>query len=220
MDALPDTRFNAIVGRASAAGDWPFRPEPCRSGPVRRRRRRRGPARPRPACRLLFGGGDGLADISFDSLHMVAGVATQSDGKVIVVGTAITAGMGNRGMDMFVLRLKADGTLDTSFGTNGEAIIDLNMMDNARRVVILQPDGKILIAGITYPDGDQNNGYSLAMARLTAAGLPDSLFGTAGHVIGEGPVAWSTGGLAIQADGKIISAARPRRSSGRAIQRR
>jgi uncharacterized delta-60 repeat protein len=74
--------------------------------------------------------------------------------------------------------------------------------DDGAQSVVLQPDGKIVVAGYSTPaDGDPN----FAVARYNADGSLDTTFGGTGKVttdLGEGPdIAWAS---AIQADGKIL----------------
>jgi hypothetical protein len=50
---------------------------------------------------------------------------------------------------MIVARFNTDGTRDTSFGTNGVASINVVAAgtDEAARGVVIQSDGKVVIAG-------------------------------------------------------------------------
>lgn len=87
--------------------------------------------------------------------------AVLSDGKTIVAGE-IDNGTNPRG---FVLRLLANGTLDTSFGDQGKAI---HPFINGINVVKIQADGKILV-GSSY-----NN--DIAIARYLTNGTLDTGF--------------------------------------------
>ncbi len=155
-----------------------------------------------------FGGGDGLATFGFDMLHIPSAVAVLPDGKVLVAGAATP--FEGAPWDVFVVRLNADGNRDTSFGTGGEIGLDFGGGDSIRRMVV-QTDGKILLAGSTSPPPGAN--YDpftippdrLVLERLTAGGALDATFGTAGRVLGVvEPGPWMTGGLAVQPDGKVL----------------
>ncbi len=126
-----------------------------------------------------FGGGDGLATFSFPTAHSVAAVAVLPDGKILVAGS-VGSEAGSVGpadatpaSDMYVIRLNADGSRDTAFGASGEAQVDFGATDTLRRMVV-QTDGKILLAGATatntsttiYPSATAR----MALARLTATG--------------------------------------------------
>ena len=80
--------------------------------------------------------------------------------------------------DMLVLRFNANGSLDTSFGQNGETAIQLPQgMAIAGGVAIL-PGGQIVVAG-TNPNGYV--GPEFVVARLTSAGALDTTFGPNGQ---------------------------------------
>jgi uncharacterized delta-60 repeat protein len=70
------------------------------------------------------------------------GVALQADGKIIVAGPALTSA----DVDFAVVRYQADGSLDTSFGTNGKVFTNLSWHDYVTGVAI-QPNGRIVVAG-------------------------------------------------------------------------
>ena len=54
----------------------------------------------------------------------------------------------NGSLDFGVARLNADGSLDTSsFGTNGRVTIDFGNSNDAASGVVVQADGRIVVAG-------------------------------------------------------------------------
>jgi uncharacterized delta-60 repeat protein len=83
-----------------------------------------------------------------------------------------------------------DGTLDPTFGTNGITVTDLGSTSDTGLNIVLQPDGKIIMAG---------SGSSPIIARYNLDGTLDSTFGIGGELIAviRGPVA-------LQTDGKLI----------------
>jgi uncharacterized delta-60 repeat protein len=124
----------------------------------------------------------------------------QADGNIIVAGYA------NNGTDddIALLRYKNNGDLDMDFGTDGKVTTDIanNSVDSGNSVM-LQPDGKIVIAGETI---DSIN-YNFAVLRYNTDGNLDSSFGTGGMVctdVGNGNDYGHS--LAIQSDGKIVVA--------------
>jgi uncharacterized delta-60 repeat protein len=78
-----------------------------------------------------------------------------------------------------LLRLNADGTLDTSFGTAGWISLDFSGGADVANAVALQADGKIILAG-TADQGAASTQTDFALARFNSDGTPDSSFGTAG----------------------------------------
>ncbi len=100
----------------------------------------------------------------------------------------------------------AAGDVDTSFGSNGLAIVDVRpgYTDQVRDIVV-QPDGKVLLAGESAEPGNPINSEP-ALVRLNADGTPDAGFGTAGVVVGDfGAAIDDTAyAVALQKDGKIL----------------
>ncbi len=112
---------------------------------------------------------------------VMSGMVVQPDGKVVVVGTV--DGDAATNTDFGIVRLTAAGSLDTSFGTGGRAVVSFNLggeglrFDTAARVS-LQPDGKLLVAGsVDHPDGRR-----IGVVRLTANGQRDTSFDVDGRV--------------------------------------
>jgi uncharacterized delta-60 repeat protein len=153
---------------------------------------------------------DGTLDTSFDGdgklMVPVGGggdngysVTVQPDGKILVAGYSFN-GTNN---DFSLIRLNADGTLDTSFDGDGKLIVPVGSSDDVGYSVTLQPDGKILVAG--YSSNGTNPDFSLI--RLNADGSFDTTFDIDGKLIV--PVGSSTDSgqsMVIQPDGKILVA--------------
>ena len=100
-----------------------------------------------------------------------------------------------------VTRYNVDGTLDPDFGTGGTVTTCVGMASDARAVVI-QGDGKIVVAGDAVAIG-----YQFAVVRYNSDGSLDTGFGTSGKVLtdlaGSSDCAY---GVTIQSDGKIVAA--------------
>jgi len=106
-----------------------------------------------------------------------------------------------------IVRYTADGTLDTTFGSNGLATPFAGMGGQARAMAI-QPDGRIVVGGFAAG--------SFALARLMADGSFDASFGSGGQVLsdispGASELAY---GMALQADGRIVLAGQADGGSG------
>lgn len=93
-----------------------------------------------------------------------------------------------------VIKLHADGTLDSSF--NAAAA------DNGISTMALQPNGKLLIGGIFQQVGGQPRH---ALARLNADGTLDASFGDMQFSFDAGNPNGYVYGLAAQADGRIVA---------------
>ena len=77
---------------------------------------------------------------------------------------------------MVVTRLNANGSVDTSFASAGEAFVNFGGNDVANAMA-LQPDGKIVLVGSTDAVGSGD----FAVARLNADGTPDTSFSGGRH---------------------------------------
>jgi uncharacterized delta-60 repeat protein len=121
-------------------------------------------------------------------------VAIQSDGKIVVAGT--TRATANSTSDDFaVVRFNADGSLDTSFGTDGIVTTDFAGFGDSGADLVIQTDGKIVVGGTSNSD--------FALARYNTNGTLDTGFGTNGKVVTDGN-GGSGVAVALQADGKIV----------------
>jgi uncharacterized delta-60 repeat protein len=141
---------------------------------------------------------DGVAVVAFGGLDQAYAVARQPDGKIVVAGFTIRLDS-----NVAVARLHPNGALDTSFhpgGPDGDGrrTIDYGGNDAALDVVV-QPDGRIVVAGHGGPT-------ALVVTRLRADGADDPSFdgdGTAGLDAGGTELASA---VALQPDGKIVVA--------------
>jgi uncharacterized delta-60 repeat protein len=127
-------------------------------------------------------------------------VALQPDGKILMAGFSI----GEDGNAVFsLIRLSADGNLDEVFGDQGKQMVDVSGDDDDKgHSVVLQPDGKILVAG--YSGNDSNNDFSLI--RLNIDGSLDEGFGEGGKLVLLGSGKAMAYSVTLQADGKIVMA--------------
>lgn len=129
----------------------------------------------------------------------------QPDGKILIARMIDTNPHPNINyFDIVVNRYNTNGTLDTTFGTNGEVVRNYSDTDMASFIEI-QPDNKILIAG--YSD------LNIMVFRLNSNGSLDQSFGTNGTVLESfKPFDWSNyifshnyiNSLKLQSDGKIV----------------
>jgi uncharacterized delta-60 repeat protein len=131
-------------------------------------------------------------------------VTVQADGKIVVAGAS--AGVDN-GEQLSVVRLTAAGELDTSFGTDGKFLLpqvdDHNFQEIALSVLV-QPDGKIVLAHFGADNGDQHVGFGVV--RLSAAGELDSDFGGAGRFVSSLGLTSLATSVALQPNGQIVVA--------------
>ena len=98
----------------------------------------------------------------------------------------------------------AAGDLDTTFGNDGKVVTDFFGNFDTANDVAVQPDGKIIAAGVATL---LNNFNHFALTRYNSDGSLDPTFGSGGKVITEFPNASDTiQAIALQPDGKIVAA--------------
>jgi uncharacterized delta-60 repeat protein len=117
----------------------------------------------------------------------------QTDGKIVIAGTS----WNTTEYSTIVVRYNNDGSLDTNFGTAGVVTykVQPDQGDWCNKM-ILQPDGKILVAGV--------GGFGSFVARLNTDGRTDTAFGTDGVVLVSGLYCQGVDGLSVDAEEKIL----------------
>ena len=122
--------------------------------------------------------GSGSIDQTFAALTLaqteVFDLAVQEDGKAIGVGRTF-----QDTPEAFVLtifRLVSDGTLDPTFGAGGLVRVASQGLAGAASSVVLEPDGRIVVAGVR----DEH----LVVLRLLSNGEFDETFGDSGVFTG------------------------------------
>jgi uncharacterized delta-60 repeat protein len=119
-------------------------------------------------------------------------VLVQPNGRIVV------AGDGAAGASFCVARLRANGALDTTFGTGGKRVIDFGGAYEPCHGAALHPDGRIVLAG----ESDSR----VAVARLRPNGSLDSTFSGDGKTtFSWGPISHASAVLALR-NGKILLA--------------
>lgn len=145
---------------------------------------------------------DGTLDNTFagtgkitTTLGKVMAIQVQPDGKVVAAG--------NNGVNFAVVRYNPNGTPDTLFGSGGMVVtaISKNSYDFIDAMV-LQSDGKIVVAGQTIPWKTSNR--DVALVRYNADGGLDASFGTGGkattHLASPVDTHWDQRGVTLAID--------------------
>lgn len=140
--------------------------------------------------------GDGIVRTNLGGADSGNAVAIEPDGDIVVVGE------GNN--DFAVLRYLPNGNPDTSFGDDGVVTTNIGTLGptiDEGTSVVLQPDGKILVAGIY--------GTNTAIVRYRSDGVVDTTFDGNFNTNGIVTPFFSAGvealgAIALQSDGKFI----------------
>jgi uncharacterized delta-60 repeat protein len=150
--------------------------------------------------------GSGGKVLTNQGLAAGTGVALQADGKIVVAAQG--DGMAATGFEL--IRYNSDGSIDSSFGDSG---IASSLPDDTLQAMVVQPDGKILLAGLTTYEGSGSYTISTVLTRYNDDGTLDTSFGTDGVVSLPGDTYDGTNSgtlspgnvkLAVQTDGKIL----------------
>jgi serralysin len=146
--------------------------------------------------------GDGWAVLDFGCIYEYGkDVALQPDGKIVVAGYVVNCNEYNTDSDIGVARFNPDGSADFSFGIIGlgRVITQISVNNDSGSAVVIQPDGKIVVAGTS-----SNN---FALLRYTPTGKLDTSFDGDGILTTDFSGGSDTGrAVALQPDGKIIVA--------------
>lgn len=125
-------------------------------------------------------------------------VAIQTDGKIVVAGHN-----GNSAdLDFKILRLNANGTLDTSFDGDGIVVTPVGSGYDVAFSVAIQTDGRIVVGGRTDVMGISR----WTLVRYNTNGSLDTSFDADGIVNSTFEGNSTTDSIALQADGKIVTA--------------
>ena len=99
--------------------------------------------------------------------------------------------------------LAQPGSLDKTFGSGGKVNTDIGGNQDNGNAVVVQNDGKIVVAGSSTTNG---NNFDCALIRYNTDGSPDNSFGSGGKVVTDfGSNFENFQSLFLQNDGKIIA---------------
>jgi len=135
-----------------------------------------------------FGTG-GRVTTTFGQNDVAFSVAVQPDGKIVTAGFAL--------FKFALARYNSNGTLDPNFGTGGQVTTPIGGLNDAAERLALQGDGKIVVSGRSYINGN----FHSALVRYNSNGTLDAGFGTVTAIFGGESDEVS---IAIQPDGKIV----------------
>ncbi len=157
----------------------------------------------------FFGtGGKVTTNINNSSNDDISSVGIQSDGKIIMTGYNYY-GVGNT-TKIEVARYTGNGLLDNSFGSGGIVTTSIGDRGDASTSSLIQPDNKIVVAGISYTGTGLNAHNDILLIRYNSDGSFDTSFGTSGKVIIQTAppngnyLYQQLNSIAIQQDGKIV----------------
>ncbi len=114
--------------------------------------------------------GDGIAKIAgVNNASSISEVRILPDGKLLAVGNFFTYNSSKYGSALMLARFNDNGTIDTSFGTNGRVIDSTGQQRTGNDVAIL-PDGSFLVAGDTTFYKNNSASSDTAISRFNSDG--------------------------------------------------
>ena len=151
-----------------------------------------------------FGAGGKVTTDLRRTTDLASAVAVQADGKLVVVGQTYQNNDFST-EDFVVARYNSNGTLDRTFGSRGRVRTDFPGLAAVPSSVVIQTDGKIVVAGGAFPLFTFAGDFKIV--RYNSDGSLDTSFGDGGIVTttfpGDGSYAFA---VALQSDGKILAA--------------
>jgi uncharacterized delta-60 repeat protein len=151
-----------------------------------------------------FGSGGKVTTDASGNADIVASLVILPDGRLLVGGTTFKESTDSN--DFELVRYNANGILDETFGAGGKVVTDFFGFPDDLTAIALQSDGKILAAGTTARDAEEEL-QDFALVRYNSEGSIDQSFGTAGKVAtdfsGHSSLA---NAMALDGSGKIILA--------------
>jgi uncharacterized delta-60 repeat protein len=164
---------------------------------------------PWSVVRFLAGGG---VDSSFGSGGTISvspgtgsrefrHMALQPDDRILLTGMATAVNPRDR---VAIVRLTADGTVDSGFGIGGAVLEPTPGTSPSADAVAVAPDGDVLLAGSAHPPGQ--NWSQFLLMRFTSAGTRESAFGSDGYAHADFEIGGIARAIGVDPLGRILLA--------------
>jgi uncharacterized delta-60 repeat protein len=126
-------------------------------------------------------GGKVVTTFGTNHLDSAGPLAIQPDGKIIAAGATNVFESTTYFNHFAIARYNSNGTLDTSFGPSHNGLVTTSILrDDSPHAVVLQPDGKFVVAGSAAASPSATS--SAVLVRYSANGTLDTSFGQGGIV--------------------------------------
>jgi uncharacterized delta-60 repeat protein len=137
-----------------------------------------------------------VVDLARRQSDSATSVAITSGGAILTLSEVSTR---SSGMEIGLVLLQPNGSFTPAFGSHGTVVSDPTIHSDRSRALLLQSDGKILVAG---------SGSDPDVVRFTSSGALDPTFGSGGVAGAYLPLGGygQFNGLAARPDGSVIAA--------------
>lgn len=140
-------------------------------------------------------GTNGMVNTNIGASSEATSMVIQSDGKIVVAGLSVS--------DFAIARYNTNGSLDTSFDSDGKVTTHFGGWDSGQAIVI-QPNGRILVAGLSFVQVGINTLIDIAIARYNTDGSLDVTFDSDGKLLTDIDTRDNATSIALQSNGKIV----------------
>ena len=145
-----------------------------------------------------FGAAGGVVKLAPTVLYSAGSLLVQPDGKVVLLGQ-VSAGAS---FQCGAVRRLGDGTVDSGFGTNGQAGFDGGGDSCSIADAFLGTDGRITFAGSRVTGSTATQ----VLGRLTGTGQPDTTFAPGGFAVAALGTASFANAIASVGGGRFVTA--------------
>ena len=147
-------------------------------------------------------GVNGYQEVKFGGYVICFAMTLQNDGKILIGGNDGNFYAGNS--SLIIARLNTDGTLDNTFSGDGKFSFNLTKKSLTCKEILLQPDGKIIAAGVLDTVRDPvfiNEFYAM---RINSDGTVDGTFGNGGYTRAKATTSDVAYSAALLPDGRTV----------------
>ena len=149
-----------------------------------------------------FGNGGKVVTDFAGSYDIAYGVVIHASGKITVAGTATDE---NYHFRFGLAQYNSNGTLDTTFGTNGQVMTAFDGLDTEAYTLMAGTGGSFVVGGYAY--NFDSGTTDVAMARYNSDGSLDTSFDGDGMVVSDlGADDEAIRALTMDGDGNIVAA--------------
>jgi len=153
-----------------------------------------------------FGTNNGFTHVDIEDDDRVNSMAIESDGDIVLAGYSITCTTNDNCNDLSIVKLKANGQIDTGFGSTGTGKILYKTSPQTGEARIynvllqnIQGEEKILLSGYHEPNTDEFAGF---LMRLRNNGNTETFGGSSNGFISLPSLLYAV--MALQSDNKIL----------------
>jgi uncharacterized delta-60 repeat protein len=148
-------------------------------------------------------GTEGTTVTSVSGLNVaVADFAVQPNGDILVLGTGT---VDIDGGTVVLARYKANGKLDTTFGTKGIVTTQTGGTDDVATALLLQANGQFVVGAFQGASSNKGTGAGTQLVRYNSNGTLDTTFGTGGISVVQSPKLAGPAALALQKNGDYLA---------------